>query len=239
MKNPVVFLHGDFLNHTLFKEVGQLFLSKGHAINYIDFPGHGLTKFSDEYSDSTDFLKKYIEENKIRSPIFIAHSSGASIAAGYIEKTKNVSSIIFINPLLSRPKECNPAIDFDALLTKYENISREKFTGQLLVDYSKIKDENEIREIGFKTTDTQGFIKNTKFYLSLPEMKEIFNVKVPIVYIASINDLFMPLSYHEKTVSKMKNARFLKIIAGHNPFIKENAQISEMIHKNYDFIVSE
>lgn len=238
MNNPVVFVHGDFLNHTVFSCLADYFISRGHKVFYVDLPGHGLTPFDPNLSNPLDFLKKYMAENNIIKPIFVAHSSGSIIVSDYIEKTANVFSIFFVNPLLSKPIVCNHRLDIPSLIAYFDKVTNKNFEKQELVDYSKIEDPKIISEEGFKTTHPDAFVKLREYYSSDIKLNEIFNLNIPILYVASINDHFIPIEYHEKMSKMMKKPKLIKIESPHNPFVKTQELVKLILIDNYNYLVT-
>lgn len=234
--NPVVLIHGDFQNSTSFKGVEKMLQELGHTTLSFDLPGHGLSYLSEENRDLPTLLEKIILEKSFEKPILVGHSAGGILAVDYATRIENASSLVLLNCPLSNPKYMDNGIDLDDALEYYRNLTRDKFKKQALVNYygSKINEEG-IRELGLKTTDPKGFDNNAEFYLSLPDNQKIFDIEIPILFIASKDDSFVPLEYIETSVDKMKNGRLVIVEGGHNALITDPDEIEEVIRNNYLF----
>ena len=235
---PIVFIHGDLQNHTSFKYLQEVFAKKGHATLSFDLPGHGLSKFSQENSNLIELVKKIIDENKIIKPIIIGNSSGGTIAIKYALETQNASALILINSPFFGPKEMNPRINFDGLYDVYKKLSEEKFKTHKLVDYSNFKnwEEEKILQEGLESTDPKGFINNMDFYKNLPENSKIYSLEVPVLFLFSSREKFIPLEYVKKKIEKMARGKIVVIEGDHNVMVTNPEKVIEAVEQNYDFI---
>jgi pimeloyl-ACP methyl ester carboxylesterase len=221
MTQDIIFIHGDLQNHTVFNNIKKLFEKKGHKCFSFDLPGHGNEK-------SLRNLPEFLEEKiKSKKPLIMAHSSGATIALKYLEKTKNASGLILISPLLINPLTLTK---YPKLVTKfYKILSKLKFKEQKLIEYLSIPEE-KIKEIGFKTTLPKGFENNLNFYTTT-ELN--FDFKIPVLFIAPEKDKNISIQIYKEMSTKIKNCTFKTINSGHNPLITNPEGIEKIISKNY------
>jgi len=87
-KKDVILLHGWGQNTLMMKSIAD-FLKTHFNVYNIDLPGFGQSdELNRAYSleDYTEFLRLFIEEFKIKNPIFIGHSFGCRIALNYAYK---------------------------------------------------------------------------------------------------------------------------------------------------------
>ncbi len=234
-KSTIVFIHGDTQNHTIFNNIARFFQSIGQNVLLLDLPGHGNE--SPYSKNHLEFLKMKLSH--LTNPIICAHSSGGIFALDYILHTKNASSLILINALLSNPKLMDNSFDWESSFGNFRSLSKTLFKKQCLTDYSKFDNigDDEISKMGLETTDPISLGRNIDFYLNLsadfiaPE-----DIKIPIVYVHSKDDKFIRKDFVEKKISQIKNARFFTIDSGHNSPIRSYNDIIKIIKENYSFI---
>lgn len=84
MKNvPILILHGWNLSSTNFGALQKELINKGFKVYCIDLPGFGATKelkISYQLSDYVEFIKRFLEKNKLSKIILIGHSFGGRIS---------------------------------------------------------------------------------------------------------------------------------------------------------------
>ena len=164
-KSTIVFIHGDTQNHTIFNNIARFFQSIGQNVLLLDLPGHGNE--SPYSKNHLEFLKMKLSH--LTNPIICAHSSGGIFALDYILHTKNASSLILINALLSNPKLMDNSFDWESSFGNFRSLSKTLFKKQCLTDYSKFDNigDDEISKMGLETTDPISLGRNIDFYLNL------------------------------------------------------------------------
>lgn len=99
-KGSIIILHGWGLNGAKYSELSALLKKEGYLVYAPDFPGFGsepLKKESMILDDYVEFLKDYINENKIENPILIGHSFGGRVALKYAWKHKDKISKVILS----------------------------------------------------------------------------------------------------------------------------------------------
>lgn len=209
---------------------------KGHTTFSFDLPGHGMSDFSGETKDLPQLVDQLIYENNLDNPIIVGHSSGGILAVDYATRTKNVSSLVLIGCPLSNPKYANPNLDWDGGYEMYKKMSSDKFQEQKFIDFMAFSTEDEISEVKMKVTDPRGFSNNVDFYSKLDDNKEIYELDVPILYLASQEDHLFSTDYAKDCVEKMRNGKLETVPGGHNVLITHPERILGIIEENYSFL---
>lgn len=96
---PLLFLHGVFLDSSAFKKLTDL-LSKKFTVYILDFPMHGKSgdmEKSYSIANYSDLVSKFIKNIKIKDPIIMGYSAGGLIASVYASR-KKVKKLILIDP---------------------------------------------------------------------------------------------------------------------------------------------
>lgn len=87
MKKPaIIILHGWGLSAFRFLGLSTLLTKKGYSVFTPDFPGFGKSRIPDRpftLLDYVDFLRSYIQKQKMDSFIIIGHSFGGRVALRY------------------------------------------------------------------------------------------------------------------------------------------------------------
>lgn len=234
MERSAVFIHGDTQNHTVFKNIFACFAYQKYRTIEIDLPGHGETPFSAMTNNHQQFVRERIPEKGVT---FIAHSSGAAIVALLIEEGYMPDSLVLINPLLTKLSECNHSINFPQLCKKYVDDSYRNFQKQELVDYTLIpySDQN-IYTTGIKHTDPKALAYNFDLFLDFPSIEKIYDLSIPIIYLAGMNDHFMTQEYHKTQCARLKNVKFFPLEAGHHPLLTHSKEIEEIIMQSIAYL---
>ena len=238
---PIVLIHGDLQNHTSFQRISEMMNNKGHTIFSFDLPGHGSSEFSEKTKNLPRLLQNLLDKNKLEKSIIMGNSSGGILAVDYAIKTRKISGLVLINSCLSNPKYANPKINWDEIHDLYENLSKEKFQKQELVDYSTSENptEEEVRELCLRATSFKGLENNFNFYTSLSENNEIYGLDIPILFITSEKDPIVPLEYVRNCVTNLKRSRLIEVKEGHNVLVTNPEKIIKILRENYSFLVGQ
>lgn len=234
---PIVFIHGDFQNHTYFQKIEKIMQELGHTTLSFDLPGHGLSGFPED-KNFVSLLDDLIKERKLQKPIIIGNSSGGILAVDYATKIGNLSCLVLLNSPLSSPRHLNLPIDLDSAFEYYKKLSRDNFKKQELIDYADLGELNEdkVKTLGLNATNPEGFENYVNFYMPLPDNKEIFEIDVPILFIVSTNDSFVSLDYAKDCVNKMKKGKLEVVEGSHNILTIDPKKIEDVIEQNYSFL---
>lgn len=233
-KRPIVFVHGDLQNKTIFYGLSTFFRNKGHETLLIDLPGHGLERINDDNKDLALFLHN--KTKKFAEPIFVTNSSGSVFVAQMIQRFGGCSRICMINPLLTSLKLSYPGANIEALRKIYLDKSRNSFQSQTLFDYSTFKGgKDELDRARFSTTDPKGLANNLDICFQLTSKVELSESSIPILLIASSKDEAVPVSYFKDLCKELKNCKYAEVNAGHDALITNQREMLEAFSKNYDF----
>lgn len=101
-KEPVlVFIHGYAMNSSVWQN--QLEFFKNHKRIVLDLRGHGKSSGECSVEESAKDINLILEKEKIRKPILIGHSLGATICLMFNRMfPKRNSKIILINPYIKK-----------------------------------------------------------------------------------------------------------------------------------------
>ncbi len=239
IKHPIVCIHGDLQNHTVFASIEQFMKSQGHQTYAFDMPGHGLTPVTKE-EDLLQWLKQMLEEHTIKQPILIGNSSGGTLALQYALQEK-VAGLLLINAPLGNPAHMNPAINWEEGYKAFLNKSKSLFEKQALVDYTSLTNaaHEQISIQGFKTTHPEGFEKNLTMYRSLPNMLDIHKLNIPIVLLYATSDPYIPQTYPVNAQKLCQNALLQLMEGSHHILLQNPQEVLSLLKKNYLFLVGQ
>ena len=104
-KPTVVFVHGAGLDHSWWGLQSRYFGYHGFNVLAVDLPGHGRSEGPPlaTVGEMAEWLKKLLEENKIKSAALVGHSMGALVslefAARYPERAERIALIGVAYPM--------------------------------------------------------------------------------------------------------------------------------------------
>jgi pimeloyl-ACP methyl ester carboxylesterase len=229
---PVIFIHGDAQNHTVFLKLVEYFSERDHGILLFDLPGHGLSKM--ENKNPLEIIKEIIGEHNLKNPILIGHSSGGILAKEYAIETKNASALVLINTTLTGLKGLFP--NWRELMESYLEYADKIFAYQECIDYSiNNLTEERIKEISLKSTPPEALRKMIDWYISL-ENKQIKEIEIPILLINSEGDPYTSYEKPEDIIANNKNIRLVKVPGRHNAHITNSQEIIKELEQNYSFL---
>lgn len=234
---PVVFIHGDFQNYSVFKKIADMIRKKGHTILSFDLPGHGLSKISEKDSDLILFLKNFLSDKELKNPVIIGHSFGGMLTIKYAIDTGNISALVLLNTPFDNLRTISPKIDWEKQAELCKKLSKEKFQKQELIDYTALNDltEDNIRMIGLERTNLEAIINHFNFQKQFSEDENFYNLNIPVLFIASEDDFVVPIAYAKEYIPKMKNAKLVIVKGGHNALITNPLEVLKAIEENYLF----
>jgi pimeloyl-ACP methyl ester carboxylesterase len=104
-KRTVVFIHGAGLDHSWFGLQSRYFGYHGYNVLAVDLPAHGRSEGPalTSIGDMADWVKKLLDEKKIKSASLVGHSMGALIAlefaARYADCAEKIALIGMAYPM--------------------------------------------------------------------------------------------------------------------------------------------
>lgn len=87
-QRDIIILHGWNLSGSRFRALADIFRAGGYRVFTPDLPGFGeepMPKRPWHVVDYAEFMKRYVDKNKIYKPIIIGHSFGGRVALKYSE----------------------------------------------------------------------------------------------------------------------------------------------------------
>ncbi|MGD9276885.1 MAG: alpha/beta hydrolase [Candidatus Pacearchaeota archaeon] len=228
-----VFMHGDFQNHTIFRNIENKLNEKNYSTLSFDLPGHGNS--IDFRISLNNFLKDYLERKKIIKPIIIGNSFGGVLALDYALKTRNASGIILINCPISSIAKLNSEISMENIFNQYKSFMEN--SKQKLIDFNEIKNlsEEEIVKIAMENSSINAFLNNAEVYRNFNPDKEIQKLQIPILWIVSENDRIISKDYAEEQIKNLKKGKLIFISGNHN-ILFNNSEIKNNIFNYIDLL---
>tara|TARA_B100001250_G_scaffold409778_1_gene434812 strand:+ start:868 stop:1629 length:762 start_codon:yes stop_codon:yes gene_type:complete len=98
-KNPIVFIHGTGMDHTVWTLPVRHFLRKKRGVLSIDLPGHGKSEgpLLSSVKDFADSINQYLDKRNIENFSVVGHSLGSLIALELSSlMSKRVNSLVLI-----------------------------------------------------------------------------------------------------------------------------------------------
>ena len=239
-KPPVVFIHGDGQNHTVFRLLLDYFFRKSHSVLAYDLPGHGLSQpYKDKRYSFLRFastLTEILKAHNLRNPILVGNSSGGMIALKYAARNR-VKSLIAISASHLSPMKTVQKMK--QITKEYIKNSKELFQGQQLFDYSeKTLTQADKRLAALKHTHpdaTEGF---SKALANFNIRSEIQKIRAPVLLLRGSNDIFVSEKCTQEMQKRLPNARVITFQGrGHHILLEAPELIIHAIEKNYSFLV--
>ena len=101
--NPIVFIHGTGMDHTVWTLFARYFLRHGRDVLSVDLPGHGKSKgpLLDSIESLSSNLLNYLDSRNIHKFSVVGHSMGSLIALEAAStKPERVNSLVMIGTAL-------------------------------------------------------------------------------------------------------------------------------------------
>jgi len=209
IKKNLILLHGWSQNPNYFNKIKPLLENKYEIFSPI-MPGFGKTKIDYPYNldKYADWLKDFINKNKINNPILLGHSFGGSVCVKFLSKYPNKEiKLIIVNAVIVKYKRSFFKKTFYFFFYIVKPIM-ELFG---LIKFNKSNYQNINSPVMKKT------FQNAVFSNIIKEAATLDN-KTLIIW--GKPDAITPLNFGKKINKKMKNST-LKIISNsnHYPFL--------------------
>ena len=101
--NPIVFIHGTGMDHTVWTLFARYFLRHGRDVLSVDLPGHGKSKgpLLDSIESLSSYLLNYLDSRNINKFSVVGHSMGSLIALEAAStQPERVNSLVMIGTAL-------------------------------------------------------------------------------------------------------------------------------------------
>jgi len=212
-------------------------LEKDYAIFAPDLPGHGQEKIEKalNLSDYSNFVKKYLEKNKIKNPILIGHSFGGAIICDLLVKNPDISSkIILVDAAPIRPI---PSHKQKMILFASQSIKK-IFSLPLLKPFFQKTRQFAYRIIGLTNSDYYSIqnplLKQTFSTIIREDLTDkLANIKAKTLIIWGEKDFSTPLYQGQKINELLPNSKLIIIPgAGHFSYLDNQSQFITEI-KNF------
>lgn len=233
-KAPVVFLHGDLQNHTVFAPLAQFFNAKGHPIHYINLPGNASVPAL-EKCNLPEYISTSLKEMHIEKPILFGNSSGGTLLLNYALQTHNASMLILINTTLGNPKLMSPHIDWDVGYEHFIKLSESLYEQQTFFDYMSLQApaDNQVLQVGCKTTHPSALKNAISFYKALPPYLPLETLSIPVLLFYASGDPYINKTYMEQAPARFKHASLTILEGTHHLLLQKPQEIINTLEKHY------
>lgn len=220
----VLLLHGWGQNKEIMLPLIEEMKNKYTCV-LIDMPGFGETEFHDfnTISEYTEYIRLFLEKNKILPKYIIGHSFGGKVAVDYYLKYGDIDKIVVVSSPLLKPTRG---------LKYYYKVFKYKIKKKL-----KIKQSNE------GSSDYKNCKDNMKkFFVKVVNThynKEVSKIKIPVLLIWGDKDKQVPINKAVKLHKKIKTNKLIILNGGHFAHL-ENIEFTRLNindflrRKNYD-----
>ncbi|MDR3214874.1 MAG: alpha/beta hydrolase [Bacilli bacterium] len=220
---PVILMHGWGQNLEMMYSIVNN-LSNSYLVYNIDLPGFG---YSDEpsypytVSDYVEFLKNFIEINKIINPIIIGHSFGCRIALKYAAFNENVDRMILTGAAGLKSKK-NILYYFRIYLFKFfRNFKNFPFIKHYVNEYIENSGSEDYRN---SSPMMKEVLKNAINEDAQPYLN---NIKVPVLLIFGSEDDATPIWMGEVLNKEIKQSKLIIYDgASHYAYLERNDDFS-------------
>lgn len=229
MKDPILILHGwgRFpAGQHRFNEVKLLLERRGYTVFTPDLPGFGSNPLKKEelfFDDYLKFVKKFIEENKVRKVVLLGHSFGGRIAIAFSARYPQlVSKLILVSP--SGIPHPLPSMRKKAvfILTK---IIKPFFSLPVVSNFYTLFRKLVYYALGEMDYYKAGNLSKTfKNIYQVSIIEDLPKVKAPTLLVWGANDTFVPVADGMVMHEKIKKSQLvIEKDAGHK-FPYENPE---------------
>ena len=231
-KNPIVFVHGTGMDHTVWTLFARYFLRHGRDVLSIDLPGHGKSK--GPLVDSIELLSarllNYLDSRNVDKFSIVGHSMGSLIALETAAKQPNrVNNLVMIGTafpmavseaLLNLAKNNDPgAIDILTFMSFSEDarIGNNKNPGMWMTEGTRRLMQRSSKNVIFKD-----LLACSNFVSGLDRAKEV-NAKT--LLILGENDYLTPKHKAKDLIENFKSVMVKEIKGSGHSLMVENPNL--------------
>ena len=220
--NPILFIHGFPLNHTLWSPVSEI-LKEHYTCIMPDLRGHGKSSVSDSVtiSEMASDLHKLLDKMKIDKPVTVCGlSMGGYVTFEFIRQNpKRVSHVILADTRANADddaKKQERKVIADKVSQEGSKIVADGMITHLFADNApqNLKDEWQKK---MAQTPKEGMVASLLAMADRRDSNDFLSeIKVPTLLVVGNSDLITPPNVHELMHEKIPNSK-LEIIkdAGH------------------------
>jgi pimeloyl-ACP methyl ester carboxylesterase len=240
-KPYLLFIHGIFANHTVFKKEAAYFKRKGYGIILIDLRGHGLSsKPKQKRAYDMKYLVQDIDtilaKENISKATIIAHSLGGIIGAYVYKHNKNsIDKLVLIDTPLKNPFHRFGKHMQEFLNTRVESFFRTLHSlitikpEQKEVDFTK---KNYAKHVGLSGTFSMPFFAAKGIWEDLftfDSHKAFRSVKCPVLSFVGTKDYVANLTAANSIKKLLPQAKVVHLPADHYMVIEKSKEIENEI----------
>lgn len=223
---PIILLHGWGTNYHTFDYLVKE-LKDNYTIFQIDLPGFGLSdepKYIYSLDNYVHFLKTFIYELQIESPIILGHSFGGRIAIKYASMNDNISKLILVD---SAGIKHRLTIKQKLNILKYKILKRYYRLTKNITKYNNLINNSGSIDYKNSTPIMKGVLsKVVKENLK----KHLKKIKVETLIIWGKDDTETPYIDALYMKKKIKNSGLVTIDdVGHFPYIERRNYFNKII----------
>jgi pimeloyl-ACP methyl ester carboxylesterase len=235
LKKPfVVLCHGYGSNHSSLQKISDYYNKKGHPTLLFDARAQGFSqmpKKKENYSlqKFTSDMKKILDKEKIKKPIFVTHSYSFLPVVNYAYETKNVRKIVGIctsdclsesapHPLLFQV--FNKYLRFLTFAAAFPINLWCYLKGSFVSDYYNINGKGDfalfvdVLKIPLNKL-YPSHIMGAREVVSWNVRKQLKSLNVPVILVHAKNDFMVPCKVQKKMLSYLKKGRGKILKGGH------------------------
>ena len=236
-KNPIVFVHGTGMDHTVWTQPTRYFLRKRRNILSVDLPGHGLSEGPplSSITNIAKWLLQYLDSLNIKDFSVVGHSMGSLIAleAAAISGTRTKSLVMVgtafpmevSKTLLDFSKQNDPrAID---MLTFFGysykgRIGRNENPGIWMTGSTKKLLERSAKDVIYRDLKAC-----SQYQIGLESAKK---VKGDVLIILGKNDFLTPPYKAEDLIHSFKNPTIKRVEdSGHSLLVEQPNKVLDYL----------
>ena len=226
--DPIILLHGWGTNYHTFLNLTNEIKEK-YTVFLIDLPGFGLSDEPNKVynlDNYVNFLKTFIEELQIESPIILGHSFGGRIAIKYAALYNNISKLILVDSAGIKKKL---SIRQKLKIIKYKILKRYYRLTRNIEKYNELTKTNGSIDY-INSTDIMKGVLSKIVKEDLKKCLKKINIETLIIW--GKDDLVTP--YKDAIIMNklLKNSGLVTIEnAGHFPYLERRKYFNIIIKK--------
>lgn len=213
VKPTIVILHGWGLSKKRFSPLISELENHGYIVCAPDFPGFGESAPPDKpfyLNDYAKFLSNYLEQKKIKNPMFIAHSFGGRVALRYCRKNPNSVRTL----ILTGTPGFSPVLSIKRIiLIKIAKIGKLLFSIPMLSGFMTVFRSKYYSLVGAKEYNTaRGTMKETfKNIVSESLLDDMKHITIPTYLVWGEHDRMVPIDIAKRMIATIPNSQLLTI----------------------------